>query len=354
MNFSADIPYIFHDPELLWLLLLVPLLLLLRGRSGRAAAVEFSSVAIARQVSGAARSRAGGILFSLRLLGVAALVLALARPQLPIGHEEVDASGIDIVLCLDLSGSMASLDLSDDNRMVTRVDAAKHVIADFIGKRPNDRIGMVAFAGNPYLVSPLTLNHDWLLQNLERLHLGLIEDGTAIGSAIGTATNRLRDLPSKSRIIILLTDGDNNAGAISPIAAAEAAAAYNIKIYTIGVGSPKPTPIPHLDEQGRIITDPYGNPVYYTDPFGRPIQEEGINSDDLQKIADKTNGKFYRALDETQLQQIYDEIDRLVKTRAVLRHFSTYNELFYWPALVGLGLICAEQLLAHTRLRRLP
>lgn len=350
-----NLPYIFHDSELLWLLLLVPLLLLLRGRSGRAAAVEFSSVAIARHVSGAARSRAGGILFSLRLLGLAGLVVALARPQLPIGHEEVDASGIDIVLVLDLSGSMASLDMSDENHTVTRVDSAKQVMANFIQERPNDRIGMVAFGVNPFLVSPITLNHDWLLQNLDRLHLGIIDGGgTAIGSALGMATNRLRDLPSKSRVIILLTDGDNNSGAISPIAAAEAAAAYNVKIYTIGIGSPHPVPVPETDDQGRVITDAYGRPVYITDPYGRPYLDDGINSDDLQRIAQITHGKFYRATEASQLDQIYADINSQEKSIARLRHFSTYQELFYWPALLGLGLISLEQLLAHTRLRRLP
>jgi len=346
---------IFQDPDLLWLLLLLPVLILLRGRTGRAAAVEFSSVAIARKVSGAARSRAGGVLFSLRLLGLAALIVALARPQLPKHQDEVEASGIDIVLVLDLSGSMASVDMSEGRNLVTRVDTAKKVMADFIEERPNDRIGMVAFAVNPYLVSPITLNHDWLLQNLERLHLGIIDgSGTAIGSALGMATNRLRDLPSKSRVIILLTDGDNNSGAISPIAAAEAAAAYKIKVYTIGVGATHPEPVPQTDDQGRILTDQDGQPIYYTDPYGRQILDDGINSDDLQRIAQITNGKFYRATAASQLQQIYADINAQEKSVARLRHYSTYLELFYWPALLGLALIGLEQLLSQTRLRRLP
>jgi Ca-activated chloride channel family protein len=348
----ADI--IFHNPDLLWLLALLPVLIVLRGRTGRAAAIEFSSVAIARRVSAAARSRAGGLLFSLRLLGLAALVVALARPQLPQGHEQVEASGIDIVLALDLSGSMSSVDLSMDNEhLVTRVDAAKQVLRDFIEKRPNDRIGMVVFAGNPYLVSPLTLNHDWLLQNLERVHLNLIEDGTAIGSALGMASNRLRDLPSKSRVIILLTDGDNNCGSISPIAAAEAAAAYNIKIYTIGVGTEGGL-WPRVDDQGRLLKDDYGRLVIYTDDNGNPIPVDGIDTDDLQRIANITGGTFYRAKDVTQLQRIYSQIDQEQKSVALLRHFSTYQELFYWPALLGLGLVGFEQWLAQTRLRRLP
>ena len=239
-HFVRPVNLTFQDPEFLWLLLALPLLLFLRGRAGRAAAVQFSSVAIARQLGSAARSRAGWFLFALRALGLAAFSIALARPQLPETHaEQIDASGIDIVLVLDLSYSMASVDMSvDENNAVTRVDAAKQVMEDFIKRRPNDRIGMVAFATNPYLVSPITLDHDWLLQNLDRLHLTVIDGGsTAIGSGLGMAINRLRDLDSKSKVIILLTDGDNNAGVISPMAAAEAAAAYHVKIYTIGVGT---------------------------------------------------------------------------------------------------------------------
>jgi len=355
VNFPFQLPPIaFHNPELLWLLLALPILILLRGRVGRTAAIQFSSIAIARQVSGASRSRAGGVLFSLRLLGLAALVVALARPQLPQGHSEVEASGIDIVLALDLSGSMAALDLSENNDYSTRVEMAKKVMTEFIERRPNDRIGMVAFAGNPYLVSPLTLNHDWLIKNIERLHLGIIEDGTAIGSAIGMATNRLRDLPGKSRVIILLTDGENNAGSISPVAAAEAAATYKAKIYAIGAGSDKPVALPRLDEQGRVITNSRGEALAATDPFGNKQYVDGVNGEELKKIADLTGGQYYRATDGAQLHKIYDEIDRQEKTTAKLRHFSTYQELFYWPTVLGLCLVGVEQLLAHTRLRRLP
>jgi len=341
----------FQNPAFLWLLPAIPLLLLLRGRAGRVAAVQFSSVAVAKQVGAEARARAGWLLPALRAFGLAALLVALARPQLPEAHaEQIEASGIDIVLVLDLSYSMACVDLSVNNDVVTRVDAAKQVMRDFIKKRPDDRIGIVAFGVEPYLVSPITLNHDWLLQNLDRLHLHSVDGaGTAIGSALGMAANRLRDLPSKSRVIILLTDGDNNAGNIAPIAAAEAAATYKIKIYTIGVGSTQPMPLPAFDDNGKLIHDNYGHILYM-----QGQQEDPINSDDLQKIADKTNGKFYRASDVNQLRNIYTEIDRQEKSIARLHRFSTYQELFIWPALLGLGFIGLEQFLAHTRLRRLP
>jgi len=234
------------------------------------------------------------------------------------------------------------------------VDAAKHVLTDFIKRRPSDRIGMVVFASNPYLVSPITLDHDWLLQNVQRLHLHSIDgSSTAIGSALGMATNRLRDLESKSKVIILLTDGDNNAGVITPMNAAEAASAYHVKIYTIGVGTNNSF-MPLIDDNGQLQRDRYGHVLFATDMFGRRMPVDGIDTDDLQKIADKTDGQFFRATDQNQLKKIYDEIDRQQKTAAHLRHYSTYQEIFYWPALLGLGLIGLEQLLAHTRLRRLP
>jgi Ca-activated chloride channel family protein len=335
----------------LWLLPVVPLLLLLRGWKGRPAAVQFSSTAIARQIGAVARSRAGWVLWSLRALALMAFVVALARPQLPEDHaEQIEANGIDIVLVLDMSYSMASVDLSVGNDVTTRVDAAKQVMRDFIKRRPDDRIGMVVFGTEPYLVSPITLNHDWLLQNIERLHLHLIDgSSTAIGTGLGMASNRLRDLTSKSKVIILLTDGDNNAGNISPMAAADAAATYKIKVYTIGVGSPTPVPVPVTDDEGHVRRDGYGRVMYVPGAY-----EEGINSDDLQKIANKTNGKFYRALDVNQLRNIYDDIDHQEKSVAHLRKYSTYEELFYWPTLLGMVFLSVEQILAHTRLRRLP
>ena len=342
---------IFHDPVFFWLLPLVPVLLFLRGRVGRPAAMQFSSTAIARQIGAVARSRAGWLLLSLRALALLAFVVALARPQLPEAHaDQIEASGIDIVLVLDMSYSMSSVDLSVGNEVVTRVDAAKQVMRDFIKRRPDDRIGMVVFGSEPYLVSPITLNHDWLLQNVDRLHLHLIDgSSTAMGTALGMASNRLRDLPSKSKVIILLTDGDNNAGNISPMAAADAAAAYKIKIYTVGVGSPDPVPVPVTDEEGHVQRDNYGRIM-----FVPGAMEEGIDSDDLQKIANKTNGKFYRAFDVNQLRKIYDDINQQEKSIARLRRYSTYQELFFWPTLLGLGFLSIEQILAHTRLRRLP
>jgi Ca-activated chloride channel family protein len=346
----------FQNPEFLWLLAVLPLLLLLRGRAGRAAAVQFSSIAVAKELGATARSRAGWVLFALRALGLAAFSVALARPQIPLAQtEQVEASGIDIVLVLDLSYSMAAVDMSvSESHLLTRVDAAKEVLTDFIKRRPNDRIGMVVFAKSAYLVSPITLDHDWLQQNLNRLHLTSIDGGsTAIGSGLAMAANRLRDLESKSKVVILLTDGDNNSGVISPLTAAEAASAYKVKVYTIGIGTEN-SAMPLLGDNGQLQYDRNGHVIFATDMFGRRVPVDGIDSDDLQKIADKTGGQFFRATDQNQLRKIYDEIDRQEKSPARLRHFSTYAEVFYWPALLGLGLLGLEQTLAHTRLRRLP
>ncbi len=338
----------FHNPELLWLLLLLPILALLKGRAGKSAALVFSSVAIAKQVAGQARSSAGAFLFFLRLLALAALIIALARPQIGEGHSEVDASGIDIVLAVDVSGSMRAMDFATPEEIATRLDIVKKTIAEFIEKRPADRIGLVAFAKEPYLVSPLTLNHDWLQKNLDRLHIGLINaDATAIGAAIGMSANRLRDLPAKSRIVILLTDGEDTVGKIPPVAAAEAAKAFDVKVYTIAAGKSGRVPMPRLDEHGQVKFD-----------RGRVVidgyMQSNIDDKTLQEIADITDGRFYRATDPEQLEKIYDEIDQLEKTEVKLRHYATYTELFLWPALIGLCLLGFEQLLGNSIYRRVP
>ena len=188
------------------------------------------------------------------LLPVAAaalMIVGLARPQRAHSRTEVSVNGIDIVLGLDVSGSMQALDFEIDGRRVNRIEVVKSVVSKFIEERPNDRIGLIAFAGRPYLVSPITLDHDWLQQNLERVSIGAVDDGTAIGSAIAAGVNRLRMTPAKSKVVILLTDGVNNTGKISPLAAAEAANALGVKIYTIGVGVRGKAPIPVQDEAGR-------------------------------------------------------------------------------------------------------
>jgi Ca-activated chloride channel family protein len=286
----------------------------------------------------------------LRLLALAALITALARPQLGRSEDSTDAEGIDIVVTLDLSGSMRALDLSTQDDIVTRLDAAKRVVDSFVDKRPYDRIAIVAFAADAFVVSPLTLNHDWLKKNLKRLELGAIDGaGTAIGSALGASVNRLRDHKARSRIVILLTDGENNAGTLSPLGAAEAAKILGVKVYTIATGKKGRVPVPETDRDGTIIRDSNDNPLYR----GR-TEYSSYNETELREIAEMTDGRFFSATQDGDLERIYDEIDALETTTIELRSYATYSELFIWPAALGLALLALEQLLANTRYRRLP
>lgn len=340
----------FADPAFFFSLLLLPILAWWAGRMGPEAAVRFSSTTLVRAISRHRHSRPGQFLFGLRLLALAALIVALARPQVGRMNDSIEAEGIDIVVTLDLSGSMRALDLSTRDDIVTRLDAAKRVVDDFIGKREYDRIGLVAFAANAYVVSPLTLNHDWLKRNLQRLELGEIDGGgTAIGTALGASVNRLRDHEARSRIVILLTDGENNAGAVSPLAAAEVAKTLGVKVYTIATGKKGRVPIPETDRKGRIVRDAEGIPVYR----GRS-DISNYDEAELTEIANLTGGRFFSATEDGDLERIYDEIDQLETTTIELRSYATFTELFVWPAGLGLLLLALEQLLRNTRYRRLP
>ncbi|WPJ97481.1 VWA domain-containing protein [Coraliomargarita algicola] len=340
----------FDDPAFFFLLLLLPILAWWAGRMGPEAAIRFSSTALVKNISQNRHSRPGKFLFGLRLLALGTLITALARPQIGRMNDSTEAEGIDIVVTLDLSGSMRALDLSTRDDIVTRLDAAKRVVDSFIDKRTYDRIGLVAFAANAYVVSPLTLNHDWLKRNLRRLELGEIDGGgTAIGTALGASANRLRDHEARSRIIILLTDGENNAGTLSPIAAAEVAKTMGVKIYTIATGKKGRVPIPETDRNGRIVRDNKGAPVYR----GRS-DISNYDETELTQIAELTGGRFFNATEDGDLERIYDEIDQLETTEIELRSYATFTELFVWPASLGLLLLALEQLLRNTRYRRLP
>jgi len=329
----------FLYPSVLWLLALLPLLALLRGRRGPVAAVKYSSADIARQVARETRSRVGSWLTPLTLLALALIITALARPQFGRSTSTVEASGVDMILALDCSGSMEALDFKLDGQRASRLDVVKSVVSKFIDERPNDRIGLVGFAGAPYLVSPLTLDHDWLQQNLDRVQIGTVEDGTAIGSALATSVNRLRDQPGKSKIVVLLTDGQNNAGKILPDTAAQAAKALGVKVYTIGAGVRGEAPVP--------VTDAFGNKRL-------AMAKVDVDEATLQKVADETGGQFFRATDTESLEKIYGEIDRMEKTTHELKKFEHHSELFAWAILPALGLLGAGLALDHTRFRRLP
>lgn len=330
----------FAHPWFLLLFFLLPVLAWLRGRAGGRPAFVYSSVQLVRGITAVTRSHAGAILLRLRWLALSLFIVALARPQLGEGETRVTASGVDIVVAIDLSGSMNSEDFELKGNRVNRLAIAKDVLDQFILKRPNDRIGLVAFARDPYIASPLTLDHDFLRQNLDRLEIATREkDGTAIGSALTAALNRLREIKSRSKIVILMTDGQNNAGKIPPLTAAEAAQALGVKVYTIGVGTRGMAPIPYID--------PFGTKRYTQQPVD-------IDEDTLREISSRTHGRYYRADKTETLRSIYDEIDRLEKTEVQVKKYQRYREVFPMFALPGLALLLLEIILSHTVWRTLP
>src|SRR2546430_14998828 len=254
----------FQFPWLLGLLALLPVYAIMHGRVGRISALRFPSADIARAAGAAARSAPGRLLLFLRLLTVGLCIAALAGPRFANDRTETQASGVDIMLALDLSWSMMALDMGSPPERVSRFDIASAVLEDFIRRRPSDRMGLVVFSAVPYLASPLTLDHDWLIENLHRLNVGLIRDlGTAIGDAAAAGARRLKALKdSKSRIMILLTDGDNNRGEIDPVPSAQLAAALGEKVYTIGIGIEEPCQLPLFDPAtGKLKLDTSGNPI---------------------------------------------------------------------------------------------
>jgi Ca-activated chloride channel family protein len=329
----------FAHPWALVLLLLLPLMAVLRGRMGKEAAIQYSGLSLLGPLARGRRVQPSGWLWALRYLALACFLIALARPQRVDSSTQVQESGIDMMLAIDLSPSMQALDYHKNGEDISRVDVVRETVGQFIKDRPNDRMGMVVFAGDAYLMSPLTLDHDWLLQNVDRLQVGLAGDATAIGSAIAVSANRLRHEKGKSKIIVLLTDGANNAGKITPFAAAQAAAALGIKIYTIGAGSSDMAKFPMRDVFGRV--------VYTMIPVD-------IDVDALKKIADIGGGKFYRAADYDSLKNVYNEINKLETTQVAVKKFEHVKEYFAWAIYPGLLFLGLEIILAHTRFRRLP
>lgn len=340
MNPFADFGIALVHPWWLLLLLAVPVLAYLKGRRGGAPTVVFSSTEPLRALGGRAHSRAGQFLSGLLYLALALLIVALARPQKGETFSSIEASGVDILLALDVSGSMKAEDFTVGGQPASRLAVVKKVTEQFIAQRPNDRIGIVAFAGRPYLVSPLTLDHQWLLQNMDRVKIGLVEDGTAIGSAIAMAANRLRgDKTAKSRVLILLTDGENNAGRISPATAAEAARAVGARLYAIGAGGDRPVRIP--------VGSGFMGMMQYQ-------QVEPLNAEGLKEIARIGEGQFFRATDTRSLEEIYAQIDKLEKSTFEAKQYRQYSDLFPWFLGVGALLLAVQTVLGQTVWRRLP
>jgi Ca-activated chloride channel family protein len=317
-----------------WFVLFVLLPFLIWFYMGRIRpAFRFSAVGLLKGVDQGWHLRLRHLPFILKMVAFCSLVCALARPQIGYQSTEVISSGIDIMLAVDSSGSMRALDLDAGSRQFNRLEAVKSVVRDFVDRRISDRIGMVVFGTEAFLQCPLTLDHGALLALSNAVQIGAAGENTAVGSALGLATKRLKDVPSKSKIVILLTDGTNNAGAIDPQTAAQAAAALGVKVYTIAVGT--------LDEAPFPVRDPLlgiERLVYQKTP---------VDEESLRAIAATTGGRFYRATDLKELKTIYGTIDALEKTERKVREHANYDERyapFVWFALVALlvGLVMSE------------
>ena len=321
-------------PWMLLLLFLVPILVYFRYGWKRHARMLFSDTRSFHRLPVSWRVRTAWMPALLFAAGLIAVILALARPQHGLEESRVKTDVVDIVLLVDVSTSMRAEDFSTRQKKRNRLDAAKEVIEDFISKREMDRIAIVAFAALPYTVSPLTLDHSWLLSNLDRVQTGMLEDGTAIGTAIASAVNRLRDSEAATKLVILLTDGVNNAGTLNPENAALAAQALGIKVYTIGAGSDQ--------RSGRSLG------------LLRSRQRVEIDEVTLQKIATTTGAKYFRAHDFEGLQNIYQQIDMLERTEIDVEQFKRYEEQFTGWLVAALLFFVTEQILSLSIYRRLP
>ncbi len=314
--------YDFQYPWALLLLALVPVYAWLRGRVGESAAVLYPDTTLLGAVGRPVRERSGRLRVFLRLLTAIVLVIAVAGPRTANKEVEREAEGVDIMLVVDLSWAMMALDMSTPRAEVTRWQASQHVIYDFLSKRPDDRLGAVVFSGKPYLLSPLTINKIWVEKGIDRMHIGSIQEtGTAIGEGLAMAVDRMKNIKGRrSKVIILLTDGDDNMSKdILPVPAAELAAALGIRLYCIGLGKDEPTVLPRFDTRTGQL---------YRDALGRTIPMQTINPANylmLEKMARIADGRFYRALDQAQLGRVYEEIDRLERTEVRLRESVVYE-----------------------------
>jgi len=325
----------FEDPWVLALLAIVPLTYWLRGRGAhRTGALRFSALDTIRETGVGISSWLPRVPSVLGAVGIVAVIVALARPQTGVTSETLLTQGIDIVMVMDVSSSMLAEDLEPN-----RLEAAKAVAADFVGGRRNDRIALVAFAGQAFTQAPLTLDYSVVQNLLGELQVGIIEDGTAVGMGLGTAVKRLQASDVESKVVILLTDGRSNRGEIGPVTAAQMAQALGVRVYAIGVGTRGEARVP--------VPDPFG---------GTRLMPMRVDIDEptLREIAELTGGQYFRATDNESLSSIYEEIDQLERTEIEVQNFTQYAERF--PAILALGLILLllEIGLSQTVLRRLP
>lgn len=320
---------------LLLIVVLILIYLFFRKDYSKRGTIRFPNLNIVKKVNTGRAGKAKIIIFMFRIIAITLIIIALARPQSGSKEEEVITEGIDIILAMDVSTSMRA----EDFKPIDRLQAAKIVASDFVKGRANDRIGMVVFAGNSFTQCPLTLDYSIVLKFLEEIETGMIEDGTAIGMAIGNCVNRLKESKAKSKVVILLTDGRNNRGELDPITASYVAKAFNIKIYTIGAGK--------LGEALYPIDDPIFGKRYVR----MPVE---IDEDLLRKIADITSGKYFRATDEEKLSRIYKEISEMEKTEIKVKQYTRYSELMAFFINPALFLIFLEIFLSNTIFRKIP
>lgn len=325
----------FAYPWLLWLLLLLPLMIVwyvLRQKQQQSA-LKLSTLSIYKKQS-TVKNTLIHLPFVIRLLTVALLILAIARPQSKNDEERVEGEGIDIMLCMDVSGSMLAEDFKPN-----RMEAAKEVAAKFIEGRKTDRIGLVIFSGESFTQCPLTTDHGVLISQVYGVRSGVLQDGTAIGSGLATGVERLKKSESKSKVVVLLTDGENNGGLIDPATAMEIAKTFNVKVYTIGVGTEGFATMPQQSAGGGITRT-----------------QEKVNIDEklLKEIARQTGGAYFRAIDNESLQNIYSQIDQLEKTKIETSRFAKYAEEFYWLAIAAAVLLLIELWLRYKVFRKFP
>ncbi len=327
----------FAHPIFFILILFIPVLLFFSNSSG--GRIRFSSLNLIKKSSRSSQYfHPRSLLKVLRALTLILFICALARPQKGKTFSEVNSEGIDIILALDTSLSMQALDFKIDGNPVDRLTIVKQVVQSFIKERKGDRMGLVVFGEEAFTQCPLTLDHGILVDFVDKMEIGMAGQATAIGQSIGLSINRLKDVTGKSKIIILLTDGSNTAGVISPLKAAELAKKFNVKIYTIGVGTKGKAPF--------LVNTILGKQYEY--------REVEIDEKTLKEMADLTGGRYFRATDKTELEGIYKEIDSLEKTEIKVKEYTEYNEIFAWFLLPGLIFLLLEIILSQTLLRKIP
>lgn len=326
----------FAYPWCFWLLLLMPVMVYWYMKQGQRqqGALQVSSIQGLRGLPISWKARFRPVLLALRMLAFAALVTALARPQTSNTSENIDSEGIDIVLSIDISGSMLAEDLQPN-----RLEAAKKVAVDFVEKRISDRIGLVIFSGESFTQCPITTDHAVLANQAMQIKSGMLQDGTAIGMGLATAVDRLRSSKAKSKVIILLTDGVNNTGLVDPLTALEIAKAFKIRVYTIGVGTYGKAPFPMTMPDGSIQMQ---------------MQDVQIDEPLMKKISSETGGKYFRATNTTGLEKVYTEIDNLEKTKVEITSYKHFSEHFFPLAMLALACLLLEVVLKYTAFRSLP